>query len=71
MGFGKKPRVNTNGSKNSVSQQQGALATMAKNNSQNNSFACASRFFIHILAVIAQLRHETFLHVISGACFME
>ena len=26
---------------------------------QNNNFARASRFFVHLLAVIARLRHET------------
>ena len=26
---------------------------------QNNNFARASRFFVHFLAVVARLRHET------------
>ena len=26
---------------------------------QNNNFGCASRFFVHFVAVIARLRHET------------
>ena len=30
---------------------------------QNNNFARASRFFVHFLAVVARLRHETYLHV--------
>ena len=25
---------------------------------QNNNFACASHFFVHLFAVIAQLQHE-------------
>ena len=28
---------------------------------QNNNFACASRFFVHLLAVIATTAHKNFL----------
>ena len=29
---------------------------------QNNNFACAARFFVHFLAVVVRLRHETELN---------
>ena len=32
-------------------------------NWQENNFASASRFFVHFSAVVARLRHETFLNL--------
>ena len=54
IGLGKKPRVNTHGSKNSVSQQQGALAT---------TMVTATKWQKTIHKTTALHVHHTFLYI--------